>query len=780
MPRVLIGRCVLSLGLATVLVVRANPAFASGPHDPSSVHPFEIDAGPLEHALHQVQQITGVTILVSNGATVEGLTTPGASGVLSLERALTAILAGTGLTAKLTGPTTYTLEVQGVTESIEVTAEGVYRVAVADVATRTHTPLRDVPQAVTVITRAAISDQSMQSLGDVLRYVPGVGTAQGEGNRDTAVFRGSSSTADFFVDGLRDDVQYYRDLYNVERIEVLKGPNAMLFGRGGAGGVLNRATRQADWSRTREAVLQGGSFENRRATADVGDRLGNAAAIRTTALYENSGSYRDAVGVERYGVNPTLAVTPGGQTLLRVGYEYFHDERTADRGVPSFGARPLATGRSTFFGDPDASTSRADVNALSLSAHHRFGQRVDLKNRTRLASYDKFYQNVFASGAVSTDGTTVPLAAYNNATERLNVFTQTDLTSQVTTGAIRHLLLYGVEFGRQETDNLRLTGYFSPGATTVRVPVDHPTVRVPVAYRPSATDADNSGVARALSVYVQDQVEFTSRVNAVLGLRVDNFDVDFTNRRTAQRVTSTDRLLSPRAGLVVKPAEPVSLYANYSVAHVPRAGEQLASLTLSTRALEPEQFRNYEVGAKWDVRPALGVSAAVYRLERQNVVVADPNDPTRSLLVDGQRTQGLEIGVDGRVTEAWQLTAAYALQDGELTSTLSSAARQGAELAQLPRHTLSMWNRYDVTRAWAVALGLIYRDAMFASTDNTVSLPDFVRIDAAAYWTISPRLRVQVNVENLLDTAYYATAHSNVNITPGAPATVRATLTTRF
>jgi catecholate siderophore receptor len=287
-------------------------------------------------------------------------------------------------------------------------------------------------------------------------------------------------------------------------------------------------------------------------------------------LYEHSGSYRNAVTLERYGVNPTLAVTPGGQTLLRVGYEYFHDRRTADRGVPSWGSQPLETPPSTFFGDPSGSTSRADVHAVSLFASHRFGQHVEVRNRTRFASYGKFYQNVFASGAVSTDGATVPLSAYNQATDRVNLFSQTDVTSRVTTGSVRHLLLYGAEFGRQETDNLRLTGYFSSGATTLRVPVDDPTVRVPVNYRASTTDADNSGVAQSFAAYVQDQIELTRHVNAVVGLRLDDFDVDMTNRRNGQRFGGRAGAIAASHLLVVEPLRRVAGVGRGVRCHLPR------------------------------------------------------------------------------------------------------------------------------------------------------------------------------------------------------------------
>jgi catecholate siderophore receptor len=770
----------LICGLAVLVPARTAAGATRAARLDTTTYRFEIAPGPLASALDTFLDVTGSTVVVAGGASLDGLSTPGVVGVYPADRALALLLEGTGLAARLTGVLTFTLDVQGMSERVEVVGRAGYQAESSDTATRTLVPIRDVPQAITVVTRATIADQSMQSLGDVLRYVPGVGSAQGEGNRDTAVFRGTSSTSDFYVDGLRDDVQYYRDLYNVERVEALKGPNAMIFGRGGAGGVINRSTRQADWSSVREATLQAGTFDNRRATFDVGDRLGNTAAARATAVYENSGSYRDGVSLERYGVNPTVAFVPGAATIVRAGYEFFHDERTADRGVPSLGDRPFPTAASAFFGDSAQSDSRATVHAVALGVDHRFGRAVSLKNRTRLASYDKFYQNVYASGPVTADGTTVPLAAYNNATDRANLFNQTDLSMQARTGAVRHTIVAGAELGRQETDNVRNTGYFASGATTLRVPADAADVRVPVTYRLALTDADNHGIATVVAVYAQDQVEFSSKFEAVVGVRYDDFRMDFTNNRTGVRFGSTDRLVSPRAGLVFKPVEPVSLYASYSLAYVPRAGEQLSSLSLSNRALDPEQFRNYEVGAKWDATPGLAVTAAIYRLDRTNVVVPDPTDATRSILVDGQRTKGVEIGASGSVTRAWQIAGAYAFQDGVLTNTLSSTAPAGAVLAQLPRHTLSIWNRYDFTSRWGGGLGLVYRGEMFTSTDNAVALPSFVRADAAVFAAISEHLRAQLNLENLFDAHYYASAHNNFNITPGSPRAIRVSVSTRF
>ena len=673
------------------------------------------------------------------------------------------------------------LEAAAVADEITVTAPPPLPVR-SSTATKTDTPLRDVPQSVTVITRDVIAQQTMQGMADLVRYVPGIGIAQGEGNRDNAIFRGNSSTSDFFVDGVRDDAQYYRDLYNVERVEALKGPNAMIFGRGGVGGVLNRVTRQAEWTPVRELTLQGGSFGDRRVSGDFGQLLTESVSARVTGVYQQSESYRDGVRLDRYGINPTVAFALGSNTMLRAGFEYFHDDRTADRGITSFAGRPVSTDASTFFGNADLSNSRANVKVWSSAVDHRFSETVSLRSRLAYTNYDKFYQNVFP-GSADASGTNVSISAYSLATDRQNLFSQTDLVVTRRTGRFGHTILAGMELGRQVTDNFRRTGYFtSLGANvaTVSVPISDPTTSLPLEFRQSASDADNHGIANIAALYVQDQIVLTPRLQAVAGIRYDRFQVDFRNNRDGASFESNDGLVSPRLGLVYKPIEPVSLYASYSLSYLPRAGEQLSSLNLSNQSLDPEVFRNYELGAKWDVAKRLELAAAVYRLDRGNVVVPDPLNPAVSTLVDGQRSEGLELSAAGNLTGAWSIVGAYAFQDGEILQSLSSTARAGARLAQLPRHSASLWNKLDLSSDWGVGLGVIYRDAVFTSTDNSVRLPAFTRVDAALYYTFSQRLRAQVNVENLFDTEYYAFAHSNTNITPGSPRAIRLTWTARF
>lgn len=665
-------------------------------------------------------------------------------------------------------------------------------------ATRTDTPLRDVPQAVTVITRELIDDLSMTGIADAVRYVPGVGMAQGEGNRETPILRGNASTADFFVNGIRDDVQYYRDLYNIDRLEVIKGPNAMIFGRGGGGGVINRVTRRADGDTSRELSAEGGSYDFRRVTGDLGQAFNEHVSARVAAVYEDSGSYRDHVELERYGINPTLALRTGQNTQVTLGYEYFYDERVADRGVPSLRGKPLDVDESTFFGDPSRSPTGIELNTTSMLVEHRFSPALSLRNHTLHGDYAKYYLNTFASGAVVENATTLertfPVQSYKVRTERQNLFNQTDLVFKTQTGAIAHTLLGGVELGRQVTDNLRLTGRFADGAdadttpdTTFIAPVSAPTLDLPIVdYVPGANDGDNEGTTRIAAVYVQDQIEFSPRFQAVLGLRYDHFEVDFTDRRAAtapqnREFEITDDLVSPRAGLIYKPMPELSLYTSYTLTYLPRAGEQLASLTPANRAFDPEEFTNYEVGAKWDVRGDFALTLALYQLDRENVVLVNPVPNGPALLGDGSRARGLELGWSGRVMRRWTVAGGYAYQDGELRGTANASnAVDGATLAQLPSHTFSLWNRYDVTPRWGLGLGVYRRSDMFATTSNSVTVDGYTRVDAALFCTLTPNLQAQVNVENLLDETYFVNAHNDNNILPGSPVAVRARLTARF
>jgi catecholate siderophore receptor len=671
----------------------------------------------------------------------------------------------------------FVLQVAAFGETVTVRAPREYEVAAISSATRTLTPLRDVPQSVTVTSKEVVRDQLMLSLGDVMRYTPGISVHQGENNRDQVIIRGNSSSADFFLNGVRDDVQYYRDLYNLDRVEALKGPNAMMFGRGGGGGVVNRVTKEAVFQPIREATAQAGAYGHKRTAVDLGQPLNGTVAVRLNGMYESSDSFRDQVDLERYAFNPTVTVAAGAGTRITLGYEHLHDTRVADRGITSFQGRPADVDISTFYGNPADSHVRAGVDLGSALIEHRTG-RLTLRNRTSYGDYDRFYQN-YVPGAANAAGTSVALTAYNNATQRENLFNQTDAIYSVTTGAEKHTLLAGVELGSQGTDNFRNTGFFNNTATAVQVPFDAPTLTTPVTFRQNATDADNHLDTRLAATYVQDQAEISSRFQVVGGLRFDRFDLTYHNNRNGDTIARIDDLVSPRVGLLYKPITPVSIYSSYTVSYLPSSGDQFSSLTTITEQMEPEKFTSYELGAKWEPHPALALTTALYRLDRTHTRSTDPTDPTRIVQTGSQRTNGFELGVTGRVTSKWLVAGGYAYQDASVTSA-TAAAREGAQVAQVPHHTLSLWNNYQVLPRLGAAVGVLYRTDMFATIDNSVTLPGYTRVDVAAFFNLTRDLRLQANLENAFDKTYWINADSNTNLSPGFPRALRLALTASF
>lgn len=674
-----------------------------------------------------------------------------------------------------------TLQLPQITVTAEAESDGNvsgYKTGTTRSSTHTDTPLLDVPQSISVVTQDQIRDQNITSVAEAIRYVPGVTVHQGENNRDQVIFRGNSSSADFFIDGARDDMQYYRDFYNIDRIEVLKGPNAMAFGRGGSGGAINRISKFADGNQVRQVVISGGSFNNRRIQGDLGDKVNDVLALRLNTMYEKSGTFRDYGDLERYGFNPTATLTLGKRTDLKLGYEYFHDKRFNDRGIPSSNGAPYRTNPSQFFGNPNQNYADATVKSEYATLTHNFTPKTQLRNNTRYTENYKFYQNTFPGSAVGSDGK-VTLSAYNNALTRNNFVNQTDLTQKFKTGSIDHTALLGMEITTQKSKTFRNTGYFNNSASPFNVSADNPITYAPVTYRQSATDANNNSDLSVYSGYIQDQVDINKYLQLTGGLRYDTFKLSFHDNRSGANASRTDRMVSPRAGVVVKPQDNVSLYGSYSVSYLPSSGDQFSTLTAQTQALKPERIRNYEIGSKWDVTKALNVSAAVYQLDRFNTRATDPTNPANLVLTGASRTRGIELGTTGKITSKWQIIGGYALQNAVITKTTTTAAA-GAKVALVPKHMGSLWNKYDFTQEWAAALGIITQSGQFAAVDNTVKLKGFTRFDGAVYYKINPQYRLQLNVENLLNRKYIQTADGNNNLQPGSPHAFRLALMANF
>jgi catecholate siderophore receptor len=623
---------------------------------------------------------------------------------------------------------------------------------------------------------------------------------QGEGNRDELVIRGVDSSANFFVNGFRDDVQYFRDFYNAQSLEVLKGPSALTFGRGAGGGIVNRTLKEADGTRVYEVSAQTGSWNDRRFTLDAGQAINDNVAVRLNAFYEGSGTFRNYGALERYGINPTVTLKPGDDTGIKLSYEYFHDERAADRGNPSQSpvggatrfnpAAPFAPNGdlSAFFGSPIYNVARADVQTAMVTVEHDFGNGLTVRNGTVYADYRKFYQNVFPgggalAGAVNPADTAFNFSAYQNTTNRDNAFNHTDFTWKTSTGPVFHTVGFGTEFGRQTGVGIRNTGTFSNGTNTLAANPFQPTYFGPVTFVHHTTAVNTDGVTAAdtnssyrlniESAYLRDTIELTRWLQVIAGARFDRFDLSAIDMNTSTSRARIDDKVSPQAAVILKPIDSLSIYGAYSVSYLPASGDQFSSLTNGTLILDPQKFENKEVGVKWNINPKLLFSTAVYNLDRTNQPIADGNNPGFFFPSGSTRTRGFEASLAGYVTDAWQSSFAYAYTDARITGATSATVVAGNRVQLVPFKQFAWWNKYQFTPVFAGALGVIYFSDSFASSDDTVRLPGFVRFDAALYATVSENWRAQLNVENIFNKGYWASADGNNNISPGQGRTFR-------
>lgn len=646
-------------------------------------------------------------------------------------------------------------------------------------ATKTDTPLIDIPQTINVVTRDQLNDQAHRSLADILRYVPGTTVGQGEGNRDQITLRGQNTTADFFLDGVRDDVQYYRGLYNIERVEILKGPYALIFGRGGGGGIINRVQKSPlsdDFVYVGQSSIN--SLGAHDISADINVPLSDAAAVRINAIYENFESHRDFVGGERYAWNPYIAFNLNDAWKLGLSYEYVYDDRTTDRGVPSIATtagqpnRPITGYRDQFFGVPGDNFAQLEARIAKLRLDGQLMPNLSFSGTMLYGDYDKIYLNVYANGAASAQNGTVALAAYSDPTKRESFIGQANLVWDVETGPLTHKILLGAEYGDQKSANRRFDGALSNAVFSLTNPI-FPTVAYNILLRDTVSDVE------FFSAYIQNQISLGDHIDIVAGLRYDNFNIEGIDLFPAvdRPFARKDEKVSPRLGLIFKPQENISLYGSYSQSFLPRSGDQFLALTVTQQNLAPEKFANYELGAKWDVQPNLNLTLAVFQLERSNATTPDPSNPVASINVGMTRTQGVELAATGNITSSWQVHGGYSYQDAKL------AGNESVRLGQVPKHQASLWNRYDLNDRFAGGLGIIHQSSQFAAirtAANTTKLPAFTRVDAAFYYDLSDELQLQLNVENLLNANYFSDAHNNNNISTGAPISGRFTIQAKF
>jgi len=652
-------------------------------------------------------------------------------------------------------------------------------------ALKSPTPIIDVPQSLSIVTADQILAQGFDSVGDIILYTPGVSTSQGEGHRDAVVFRGVRSTADFFIDGVRDDVQYYRPLYNLEQVEVLRGPNALLFGRGGTGGILNRVTKKAQIGEAFTGYQASvDSFGAYGVQIDSNFEINDVAAFRINAMYEGLENHRDFYDGDRIGFNPTARFELSPKTILDLSYEYADHERFIDRGIPT-GAdgEPVEAFEDIVFGDPELNTTELEAHLLRAMLQHNFSENLKGRFSAFYGDYDKLYQNFYAA---SFDPATniVGIDGYVDTTQRQNLILSGDLIGQFETGAIGHTIVTGAEFIDTTNDNDR----FNPVWSGSNDDVEFFNVMRPLSFRGgtgvnadgasttmtfSDFNDDTSASVEVFSAYIQDEIEISDQLDIIIGARFDSFEIEVDNFDPGNLETRSrsDEEISPRFGLVYKPMETISFYGSYSESFLPRSGEQFVNINGDNNRLDPNTFSNLEAGMKWDIVPGLSWTAAVFEIEQESPVVSDTDASTFDVIET--TIEGFETQLQGQVTEQWYVSAGYSYLDG-------AQANGTLRPRELPENMFSLWNRFQATDRIGLGLGFTYQDESFINNSNSAVLPSYTRVDAAAYYDLSEDLRIQLNVENLTDEVYFPNAHSTHQASVGAPLNARVTLTGRF
>ncbi len=670
-------------------------------------------------------------------------------------------------------------------------------------AVKTPTPIIDVPQSLTITTQDEILRRGFDSIGQIVDYTPGVNTSQGEGHRDAIVFRGVRSTADFFIDGFRDDVQYYRPLYNLEQVEILRGPNALLFGRGGTGGVLNRVTKKGTIGET----FGGGqiavdTFGAVLVQGDVNLAAGENVAVRVNAMYETLNNHRDFFDGERIGFNPTARFQLGEATTLDLSYEYADHYRFIDRGIPT-GADglPVEALQDLVVGTPEENFSDLEAHLLRANLSHSFSEEWKFYGGAFYGDYDKVYSNFFTTG-FDPDTNRIELDGYIDETQRENLILTGNFIGEFDTGTIGHTILIGSEYISTSSDQNRFNSRFDTSVDDVANGVFDPFFggartdqAIFAANRPLAlsnnmgTLADGRATTNAfadlnddtrvdidvISIYLQDEIKLTDWLNVVVGGRFDSFDITVNNVPGAEIRTRTDEEFSPRGGIIIKPQGNISIYASYSESFLPRSGEQFANINGDNDALAPDTFTNLEAGLKWDFLTGLSLTAAIFEIEQSSPQPND-NDPATLDIIDST-IQGFELQLQGEVLPGWFMSAGYSFLNGE---QVDRGGPTGLRPRELPENMFSIWNNITVTDQFGIGLGLTHQDESFVDNGNTAVLPAYTRLDAAAYYDVSDDLRIQVNIENLTDTLYFPNSHAVQQASVGAPLNARFAVTARF
>ncbi|WP_432740610.1 TonB-dependent siderophore receptor [Methylobacter sp. G7] len=669
--------------------------------------------------------------------------------------------------------------------------EPAYKADTSSTGLKFETAIRDIPQSVSVVKEELVKSQNAFNLRDALKNVSGLTIAAGEGGRtgDSITLRGFSANSDTYLDGAKENGQYSRDTFFLDRVEVLKGASSVLFGRGSTGGVINPIAKKPVMGKSfANADFTYGNYDFKRTTLDAGTKLTDNVAVRLNALYQDADSFRDYNYTNRWGVAPSIKVDFTKDTDLTLMLLHQEEDSVFDYGVPMIGGRPADVPVNQFYGFKDDLLQTYDTSVVTAIFNHRFNSDFSVRNTARYGNYDRNYRTLLF-GATSGTGSATTIARTQALREspQQNYYNQTDFTFKKPLFGFNNTLLFGAEVGWEDYS---FRSKNSTGVTRVSIynPIGTSTVGLGRANDFSGVLAtDRNTQTNTVAGYVLDQFEITPEWKLLAGGRYDVFQAkqndNLVNTNNFER---TDHQWNPRAGLVWQPKDWQAYYFSYGTSFNPSA--EAFSLASNTVNLKPEQSQNLEVGAKIDLFDGrLSATGALFRLEKTNARTTDPTDPTRNILAGEQRTDGFELGLSGDLLPDWSLSATYAYLDAEVVKSNNSAtgsvsglskSLEGKNSVNVPENSGVVWTSYNITPEWEVGGGVFMSGSRFTDAVNEVALPGYARLDATVAYH-HKHFDIQANAFNLLDKVYYESGQTNTAL-PGVPLSGQLTLRLKY
>ena len=648
------------------------------------------------------------------------------------------------------------------------------RVKDVTTATRTSTPARYVPQAIDSVKTSNVLDYGINSLGEALSGIPNV-SSTADTRFDSLRIRGFDASNDFYLDGIRDDSQYVRDLHNIERIEVLKGPAAVLYGRGSQGGIINRVSKMPQFGRQSSIQAQGGSEDLRSLYADLSTDPSDTISLRLNMGNEDKNSFRDNVSGNRQLFAPSMSwqITPDLNWLVQ--YEYSRYNRTPDRGIPSINGRPADVSRGTSYGGKNDYIDDKTQNLRSRLSYE-LSENWQLRHTLGVFKLDSEFENTYLTG-YNPITNRVDRQSWQQDMSTRNIFNNLEIEGGFDTFGLEHRLLTGLEIGSQRRDPKLFKALSAPSVDLYNPDRNLRTTGAMPTFSDSHTEVESQGL------YVQDQIRFNDQWQVLAGLRYDRFDIESTNylKKTDRTEDRQSHSTSPRLGVVWTPLENHSFYASWTKTFSP-VGGGLIGITPgaagNTNDLSPELTKQKEIGVKSDwMGDRLSTTLAVYELELYNRRTKDPLNPTITLLSGLQRSRGIELTASGKLGGNWYMRGGIGLQDA--TVVKDNNGLEGKRINGVAKRNGSLFITWKPEMGWYAETGLTLVGQRYADNMNTTVLPGYGRWDAlAGYrekdWDVSGALT------NLTDRYYYESATSAAQIMPGEPRSLVMTGTYKF